>query len=68
MKEQNRASLSDDIHLLGDILGQVIRRQGGIELFDLEERIRALTKARRGDSQCFRNERLSGNSSCWFIA
>ena len=50
MKEQNRASLTDDIHLLGDILGQVIRRQGGIELFDLEERIRALTKARRGDS------------------
>ena len=50
MNEQNRTSLSNDIHLLGDILGQVIRRQGGIKLFDLVERIRALTKARRGDS------------------
>ena len=34
-------SLSSDIHLLGDLLGQVIRRQGGVELFELEERIRA---------------------------
>jgi phosphoenolpyruvate carboxylase len=42
-------SLSSDIHLLGDLLGQVIRRQGGIELFELEERIRALAKARRSD-------------------
>ena len=42
-------SLSDDIHLLGDLLGQVLRRQAGIELFDLEERIRALTKARRAN-------------------
>ena len=43
--------LSEDIHLLGDLLGQVLRRQAGIELFDLEERIRALTKARRADEQ-----------------
>lgn len=42
-------SLSTDIHLLGDLLGQVIRSQGGIELFELEERIRALAKARRSD-------------------
>ena len=39
--------MSDDIHLLGDILGHVIRRQAGIEIFELEERIRALSKARR---------------------
>jgi phosphoenolpyruvate carboxylase len=39
--------LSDDIHLLGDILGHVIRRQAGIEIFELEERIRALSKTRR---------------------
>ncbi len=43
------SSLSDDIHLLGDILGQVIRQQAGIALFDLVERIRALTKARRAE-------------------
>jgi phosphoenolpyruvate carboxylase len=47
--ENNQDALSEDIHLLGDILGQVIRRQAGIELFDLVERIRALTKARRRD-------------------
>ena len=41
--------LSEDIHLLGDILGQVIRRQAGVELFELEEGVRALSKARRMD-------------------
>jgi phosphoenolpyruvate carboxylase len=41
--------LSADIHLLGNILGKVIRRQAGIAVFELEERIRALTKARRSD-------------------
>lgn len=41
--------LSQDIHRLGNILGRVIRRQGGIELFELVERIRALAKARRVD-------------------
>ncbi len=39
--------LSSDIHLLGDLLGQVIRRQAGVEIFDLVERVRALTKTRR---------------------
>ena len=42
--------LSQDIHLLGDILGRVIRRQAGLPIFELEERIRALTKARRADN------------------
>jgi len=51
LKEYNQDALSEDIHLLGDILGQVIRQQAGIELFDLEERIRALTKARRSDNE-----------------
>ncbi|MCB8948184.1 MAG: phosphoenolpyruvate carboxylase [Ardenticatenaceae bacterium] len=41
--------LSEDIHLLGDILGQVIRHQAGVELFELEEGVRALSKARRMD-------------------
>lgn len=47
----NLKQLSEDIHLLGDILGRVIRHQSGIEIFELEERIRALTKARRADPQ-----------------
>ena len=43
--------LSADIHLLGDILGKVIRRQAGIDIFELEERIRSLTKVRRADDE-----------------
>jgi len=39
--------LSGDIHLLGDQLGRVIRRQAGVPIFELVERIRALAKARR---------------------
>jgi phosphoenolpyruvate carboxylase len=42
--------LSADIHLLGDILGHVIRQQAGIGIFDLEERVRALTKSRRSEA------------------
>jgi phosphoenolpyruvate carboxylase len=45
----NLDRLSQDIHLLGDILGRVIRQQAGIEVFDRVERIRALAKARRDD-------------------
>ncbi len=47
MTREKQERLSEDIHLLGDILGHVIRRQAGIEIYDLEERIRALTKTRR---------------------
>jgi phosphoenolpyruvate carboxylase len=43
--------LSGDIHLLGDQLGRVIRRQAGVPIFELVERIRALTKARRSDGE-----------------
>jgi phosphoenolpyruvate carboxylase len=42
--------LSADIHVLGDILGHVIRQQAGLAIFDLEERVRALSKARRNDA------------------
>ncbi len=49
-QETTQNLLSRDIHLLGDILGQVIRRQAGIQIFELEERVRALTKARRMDN------------------
>ncbi|GAB4571669.1 MAG: phosphoenolpyruvate carboxylase [Anaerolineae bacterium] len=44
-------ALSADIHLLGDLLGQIIREQHGEEAFKLVERVRALAKARRaGDA------------------
>ena len=37
-------SLRDDIHLLGDLLGETLRAQEGEALFDLVERTRALSK------------------------
>ena len=40
--------LSHNIHLLGDLLGKVISELESPELFETEERIRALAKARRG--------------------
>jgi phosphoenolpyruvate carboxylase len=44
--------LSSTIHLLGDILGQVISEQESPAIFELEERIRLHAKARRaGDSR-----------------
>ena len=43
--------LSTTIHLLGEILGDVLRTQESPALFDTEERIRALAKARRLDDK-----------------
>ncbi len=43
-------TISDDIYLLGDLLGDVIRAQAGEEAFSLEEEVRALAKShRQGD-------------------
>ncbi|MCS7350749.1 MAG: phosphoenolpyruvate carboxylase [Anaerolineae bacterium] len=39
--------LRRDIHLLGDLLGEVIREQAGLEGFELEEQVRQLARARR---------------------
>ena len=39
-----RRTLTDDIYLLGDLLGDVIQSQAGSEAFALEERVRALGK------------------------
>jgi phosphoenolpyruvate carboxylase len=39
--------LSADIHLLGSLLGVVIREQHGDDAFDMVERVRASAKARR---------------------
>ena len=49
MQKPSSNALSFDIHLLGDLLGKVIRRQAGVDVYDLEERFRALSKVRRGD-------------------
>jgi phosphoenolpyruvate carboxylase len=47
----NRMDLSESVHLLGDLLGQVIGAEGSPQLFEIEEKIRALAKARRsGDA------------------
>src|SRR5512147_2888203 len=40
--------LTQNIHLLGDLLGKVISELESPEIFETEERIRALAKARRG--------------------
>ena len=51
--------LSESIHLLGDLLGQVIIAQESPEAFELEERIRQHAKARRaGDHSA--GENLAG--------
>jgi phosphoenolpyruvate carboxylase len=54
-----RDALSDQIHLLGDLLGQTLVEQEGQPLFDLVEEIRALAKAHRGGDAAA-GERLLG--------
>ncbi|MDQ2682419.1 MAG: hypothetical protein M3Y37_02725, partial [Chloroflexota bacterium] len=44
-------TLSDDIYLLGDLLGEVIQSQAGADAFALEERVRALGKEFRNGSE-----------------
>jgi phosphoenolpyruvate carboxylase len=45
------APLRQDIQLLGELLGEVLRRQEGQEMFDLVETVRSLSKAARaGDA------------------
>ena len=43
--------LSHNIHLLGDLLGKVISELESPHIFAIEERIRALAKARRGGDE-----------------
>jgi phosphoenolpyruvate carboxylase len=43
-------SLRDDVHLLGDLLGETLRAQAGTELFEMVERVRALAKSGRAGS------------------
>lgn len=46
-EEDAQRALSADIHLLGDLLGEVIVEQEGPDVFALEEGVRATAKARR---------------------
>jgi phosphoenolpyruvate carboxylase len=39
--------LRDDVHLLGDLLGETLRAQEGVELYEMVERVRALAKSGR---------------------
>lgn len=46
--------LRDDIHLLGDLLGETLRTQEGPQLLEMVERVRALAKSgRAGNSRDF---------------
>src|SRR5687767_14977680 len=46
--------LRDDVHLLGDLLGETLRAQEGEELFETVERVRALAKSgRAGNDEDF---------------
>lgn len=44
-------NISQNIHLLGDLLGRVISQLESPELFETEERIRKLAKARRSGNK-----------------
>src|SRR4051794_34977303 len=41
------APLGEDIHRLGDLLGETLKQLGGRRLFETEERVRALCKSLR---------------------
>ena len=51
--------LSADIHLLGNLLGEIIREQHGEDSFNLVERIRASAKARRESDDPARTHALA---------
>jgi phosphoenolpyruvate carboxylase len=47
MPDSTDQRLRDDVHLLGDLLGDTLRAQEGEELFEMVERVRALAKSGR---------------------
>ena len=51
MAKSGSRTLHDDIGLLGGLLGEVIQEQEATQAFALEERVRALAKARRAGDE-----------------
>jgi phosphoenolpyruvate carboxylase len=50
--------LSEDIHRLGDLLGETLKRLGGERLFETEERVRALCKELRTEHSAATERKL----------
>lgn len=50
--------LSEDIHRLGDLLGETLKRLGGERLFALEEEVRALCKQLRTEHSAITEKKL----------
>ncbi|HEY9593553.1 MAG TPA: phosphoenolpyruvate carboxylase, partial [Spirochaetia bacterium] len=48
---EKREKLGAEIHFLGKVLGEIIREQAGLSLYDLEEEIRLGSRARREGKQ-----------------
>jgi phosphoenolpyruvate carboxylase len=54
MPSDSEKPLRDDVRLLGDLLGQTLRSQEGDDLFEMVERVRALSKSgREGSAEAF---------------
>ncbi len=54
MPKDPHLPLRNDVRLLGNLLGETLRRQEGVPLFETVERVRALSKrARQGETECF---------------
>ena len=60
------AALRDDVHMLGALVGEVLRDQGGDTLLELVERDRTLAIARRrGDMEAGRALGVSNRTLIW---
>jgi phosphoenolpyruvate carboxylase len=57
-KTDKEKPLRNDVRFLGNILGMVIKEQEGEEIFDIEEKIRALTKDMRSHYQKSQKDEL----------
>ena len=55
-RDDKKNELSSTIHLLGEILGNVIKEQEGISIFNKIEKIRFLSKSSRGKNKKIINQ------------